>query len=128
MWPLRVEKSDFLLKIYGHYPSLDDVAVTELVVSRDGPSVRLSFLSSVLPYKPPAHWNNFNRVSLGMHFVDVSSISISKFDRVGRSRISMWDQGSEIAACCDGATEFDLRFRHLVIDRISGVLSDELES
>jgi hypothetical protein len=124
MWPSRVGKSDFLLKIYGHYPSLDGVEVTELVLSREGPSISLSLLAPTLPYNPPADWKPFNQVFLGLRFVSIDAVEITKLSVDGRSNIRMWDQGSCIRAQCAGAAEFDVHFQHLMIDRISGVLSE----
>lgn len=48
MWPLRIENPIFLQTIYGNYPDLSSVE-TSALMSRDGPSMHLSFISTVLP-------------------------------------------------------------------------------
>ena len=127
MWPLRVDRSDFLLEIYGHYPSLDSVEVTELVLSREGPSIKLSLLAPTLPYNPPTQWKPSNQVFFGLQLISIDSVEITKLSFDGRSQIRMWDQGPHIRAQCLGAAKFDIQFQHLAIDRISGVLSGEPE-
>ncbi|MER8884097.1 Imm50 family immunity protein [Mesorhizobium sp. M0816] len=76
MWPLRIENPIFLQTIYGNYPDLSSVEVTKAEINRDGPSMYLSFISTVLPYRPPAKWAAFNAVSFGLEFIAVESISL----------------------------------------------------
>ena len=121
MWPRLVSKADFLLDIYGHYPSLDDVEVTEMFLSREGSSARIAFLSNILPYKAPAYWKPFNRVHFRLFLVGIESVQVEKFGRVGQSQLRMWDESMDVRATCKGAVDFDIRFRHLIVDRVSGL-------
>jgi hypothetical protein len=126
MWPTRVENPIFLLNIYGHYPSLADVEVTKLLLDRDGPSVKLSFISKVLPYRPPVKWEKFNAVFFQLRLFDMKALSIDHFASHGLSTIRMKDGHGLISMVCEGAVRCSLACGFLFIDRIEGLLqSDE---
>ncbi|MER8378217.1 MULTISPECIES: Imm50 family immunity protein [unclassified Mesorhizobium] len=122
MWPLRIENPIFLQTIYGNYPDLSSVEVTGAKMDRNGPSMHLSFISTVLPYRPPAKWAAFNAVSFGLEFIAVESISLRKFQSHGSSAIRMWDDAGRILLTCEGAVRLSLTCQYMRIKNISGVL------
>jgi hypothetical protein len=126
MWPSRVENPIFLLNIYGHYPSLADVEVTSLRLIRDGPSLKLSFISEALPYRPQVKWGKFNAVGFELNFFDLKAINIDHMASHGLSTIEMKDGHGAISMTCRGALRCSLTCGFLFVDRIAGLLqSDE---
>ncbi|MER8637262.1 Imm50 family immunity protein [Mesorhizobium sp. M0664] len=125
MWPLRIENPIFLQTIYGNYPDLSSVQVTKAEINREGPSMYLSFISTVLPYRPPAKWAAFNAVSFGLEFIAVESISLRKFRSHGWSAIRMWDDAGRILLTCEGAVRLSLTCQYMRIKNISGVLRSQ---
>ena len=122
MWPLRIENPIFLQTIYGHYPDLSSVEITSATMSRDGPSMHLSFISTVLPYRPPAKWAAFNAVSFRLEFIDVVSISFRRFESHGSSSIRMWDDEGNILLTCEGAVRLSLTCKFMRVGNISALL------
>ncbi|RUX31204.1 hypothetical protein EOA23_11185 [Mesorhizobium sp. M2A.F.Ca.ET.042.01.1.1] len=122
MWPLRIENPIFLQTIYGHFPDLSSVEITSATMDRDGPSMHLSFISTVLPYRPPAKWGKFNAVSSRLEFLDVESVSLRKFESYGTSSIRMWDDAGKILLTCEGAVRLSLTSKFMRVGRISGFL------
>ena len=120
MWPLRIENPIFLQTIYGHYPDLSSVEVTSAMMNRDGPSMHLSFIPTVLPYRPPAKWGAFNAVSFRLEFIAVESISLRKFQSHGLSSIRMWDDAGKILLTCEGAVRLSLTSQFMRVATISG--------
>ncbi|MGX9147381.1 Imm50 family immunity protein [Mesorhizobium sp. 128a] len=125
MWPLRIENPIFLETIYGHYPDLSSVEITAATMHRDGPSMHLSFISTILPYRPPAKWGEFNAVSFALEFIAVESISLRKFKSHGRSAIRMWDDAGKILLTCEGAVRLSLTCGWLQIKAISGLRQEQ---
>ncbi|MER8592995.1 immunity 50 family protein [Mesorhizobium sp. M1182] len=125
MWPLRIENPIFLQTIYGNYPDLSSVEVTKAEINREGPSMYLSFISTVLTYRPPAKWAAFNAVSFGLEFIAVESISLRKFRSHGWSAIRMWDDAGRILLTCEGAVRLSLTCQYMRIKNISGVLRSQ---
>jgi hypothetical protein len=125
MWPLRIENPVYLQTIYGNHPDLSSVEITSAMMGRDGPSMRLSFISTVLPYRPPTRWGKFNAVSFGLEFIAVETISLRKFKSHGRSAIRMWDDEGKILLTCEGAVRLSLVCQHLYIKSISGILQSQ---
>ena len=121
MWPLRIENPIFLQTIYGHYPDLSSVEITSSTMSRDGPSMRLSFISTVLPYRPPKKWGPFNAVVFELVFFAVDSVSLRRFQGNGFSSIRMWDDGGKVLLTCEGAVRLSPTSRYLYIKGISGI-------
>ncbi|TIM21566.1 MAG: hypothetical protein E5Y74_13410 [Mesorhizobium sp.] len=122
MWPLRIENPIFLQTIYGNYPDLSSVEVISAKMDREGPTMHLSFISTILPYRPPAKWGAFNAVSFGLEFIAVESVSLRKFESHGRSSIRMWDDAGKILLTCEGAVRLSLTSRWMRIHGISGYL------
>jgi hypothetical protein len=122
MWPLRIENPIVLQTIYGNYPDLSSVEITTALMNRDGPSLHLSFISTVLPYRPPVKWGAFNAVSFGLEFIAVESISLRKLKSHGRSAIRMWDDEGKILLACEGAARLSLTCQFMRIKSISGIL------
>ena len=122
MWPLRIENPIFLQTIYGHYPDLSSVEIVSATMGRDGPTMHLSFISTVLPYRPPAKWGEFNAVSFGLEFLDVESVSLRKFESHGTSSIRMWDDAGKILLTCEGAVRLSLTSKFMRVGSISGFL------
>ncbi|MDX8518807.1 Imm50 family immunity protein [Mesorhizobium dulcispinae] len=122
MWPLRIENPIFLQTIYGHYPDLSSVEITSATMGRDGPIMHLSFISTVLPYRPPAKWGAFNAVSFGLEFLAVESVSLRKFQSHGSSSIRMWDDAGKILLTCDGAVRLSLTSQSMRVGGMSGVM------
>ncbi|RAZ85391.1 hypothetical protein DPM33_29875 [Mesorhizobium hawassense] len=122
MWPLRIENPIFLQTIYGHYPDLSSVEITSATMDRDGPSMHLSFISTVLPYRPPAKWREFNAVSFALEFMAVETISLRKFRSHGLRAIRMWDEDGKILLTCEGAARLSLTCQWMRIIGITGIL------
>ncbi|WP_217574403.1 Imm50 family immunity protein [Mesorhizobium sp. GbtcB19] len=122
MWPLRIENPIFLQNIYGNYPDLSSVEVTSADMNRNGPCMRLSFISTVLPYRPPAKWREFNAVSFTLEYMAVETISLRKFRSHGSSAIRMWDEDGKILLTCEGAVRLSLTCRWMRIIGITGIL------
>ncbi|WP_292342476.1 Imm50 family immunity protein [Mesorhizobium sp.] len=125
MWPLRIENPIFLQTIYGHYPDLSSVEIASATMGRDGPIMHLSFISTVLPYRPPAKWGAFNAVSFGLEFLAVEAISLRKFESHGMSSIRMWDDAGKILLTCEGAVRLSLTCRFMRVGSISGLLQSQ---
>ncbi|TPI30433.1 hypothetical protein FJW08_15085 [Mesorhizobium sp. B3-2-1] len=122
MWPLRIENPIFLQNIYGNYPDLSSVEITSAAMNRDGPSMHLSFMSTVLPYRPPAKWGEFNAVSFGLEFIGIETISLRKFQSNGLSAIRMWDDAGKILLTCEGTVRLSLTCQAMHISSIWGFL------
>ncbi|MER9403889.1 immunity 50 family protein [Mesorhizobium caraganae] len=122
MWPLRIENPIFLQTIYGNYPDLSSVEITSALMSRDGPSMHLSFISTVLPYRPPVKWGAFSAVAFGLEFIAVETISLRNFQSHGFSAIRMWDEAGKILLTCEGAVRLSLTCQFMRVKSISGVL------
>lgn len=93
-----------------------------MAMERDGPSIHLGFISTVLPYRPPAKWGEFNAVSFHLHFFDVRSVSVRQFSSDGMSALRMWDEDGTILLTCEGAVRMSLKCQFLRIAGISGIL------
>ncbi|QND57579.1 Imm50 family immunity protein [Mesorhizobium huakuii] len=125
MWPLRIENPIFLQTVYGNYPDLSSVEITSATMGRDGPSMHLSFISTIRPYRPPAKWGEFNAVSFGLEFIAVETISLRKFESHGWSAIKMWDDAGKILLTCEGAVRLSLTCQFMRIKSMSGVLRSQ---
>ncbi len=127
MWPSRIENPIFLLNIYGHYPSLADVEVTSLQIIRDGPSLKLSFISKVLPYRPPTKWEPFNAVGFELNFFGLKAVNVVHMASHGLSTIKMQDGYGAISMSCEGALKCSLTCGFLLVDKIAGLLQSDEE-
>jgi hypothetical protein len=125
MWSRMMENTIFLLDIYGHYPSLENVEVTRLEIDRNGPSLAICFQSKVRPYKPPRKWGSFNRVHFEINYFGLKKINVGQFLRTGSTTIRMWDQDDGIALECRGAVSVESRCEFARVAKITGLLVDE---
>jgi len=123
MWPKRVEDSKFLLDIYGHYPNLECIEVTALHIDAGARTLTLSFLSRNLPYRPPAHWEEFNKVFFQIQCFPIASIDLSRFDPLGLSTLRMWDAEALLSIESRGAVDLSLRCEFLRINKLVGLLT-----
>jgi hypothetical protein len=125
MWSRMLENTHFLLSIYGHFPSLENVEVTRLEIDRVGLSLMISFITKGLPYKPPTKWGLFNRVYFQIQFFGLEEINLSQFLYTGSTTIRMWDHEDGIAMECSGAVSIGSRCKFARIAMITGLLVDE---
>ena len=72
MWPDNLDKDVFLKILYGDRPDLQNIEVTRVIFSRDGPSIDIGFYSDTLPKNAPKKWKLFNIVSFYLSFSDVT--------------------------------------------------------
>jgi hypothetical protein len=122
MWPLRIENPIYLEQIYGNQPDLSQVEVTSAQFKRDGATLNLSFISKILPYRPPSRWGQFNAVIFELDFFPLTSLSLRKFGTNGFSCLRMWDEDGSILLTCEGAVQLTTKCQYLRIEKISGVL------
>ncbi|EBX4817070.1 hypothetical protein BL470_005232 [Escherichia coli] len=125
MWPTRIHNPVFLRNLYGDPPDLGAVELNHVDLSREGPELRLSIISRVLPANPPAKWGAFNRVLFSLRCFDLQSVEITSFGRAGLSFIRMWDDGPGIRLSVEGVCRIEAEFRWLYVDSIDGGLLEE---
>jgi hypothetical protein len=99
MWPQEIHKSEHLKNLYEYIPDFGEVEIINFCIYRDGPMLRLNFISDLLPVNAPKKWRLFNGVSVSLDYYVVSDINVREILTRGMSTInSNMDQISVFGA------------------------------
>jgi Immunity protein 50 len=88
MWPQKIHKSEHLKNLYREIPDFGEIEIVNLCIYRDGPMLRLNFISDILPVNAPLKWKLFNRVSVSLDYFVVSDINFREIFTRGTSTIN----------------------------------------
>lgn len=111
MWPSNLQKSEFLKILYGDLPSLGNIEITDILFSRDGPTIKLSLFTDTLPKNAPEKWKIFNFVSISVQFTGCELKSFSNMRPRGFSEISVL--GNRVLVSGAVSMEFTYNFAHI---------------
>jgi Immunity protein 50 len=122
-WPDIIDNPVYLESIYGNRPSLGPVEMTKIEFDRNGPTVRLNFLSKSLPQSPPKKWGSFNTVAFTVELFSVHKFDFGGFLSEGPTELTYETGKDGQKLVLKGASHGQFHFSYFSITHISGLTS-----
>lgn len=122
MWTELIENPKAITAIFSAIPSLDQVQLLRITLSRDGPTVDLAIALNEYPENPSPRWekSQSNAVVLEIQLMGISALSIEgwSLDNVVTLKLERRESGQLQLEAIDSTLRFKCNFGWL---RITGV-------